>query len=170
MHSDRISMVPFEMKYLNDYFSGFSAEITRFQWPEPFETIEDARALLQSFLDEMAQGETLLYAILSGDGGFLGSVEVHGLTGDCPELGIWIIPQAQNRGYAYEALNAVLDHVRSVWHKDQFYYEADVRNAASIRLLHKFAEKYEIVGQGLERLTTDSGKALELQGYVLKAR
>ena len=158
------------MRYLPDYFAGFNAEITRFQWPEPFESMEDARSTLQSFLDEMAQGETLLFSILSEDKAFLGSVEVHGLTGESPELGVWITEPAQHRGYAYEALNAVLDHVRSAYHKDTFYYEADVRNEASIRLLRKFADRYEIIEQGLERLTTDTGKELALQGYILKAR
>ena len=170
MPDEPIRIAPFEMKHLDDYFHGFSAEITRFQWPEPFESIEDARSTLQSFLDEMARGETLLFSVLSESGAFLGSVEVHGLTGECPELGVWITEQAQHRGYAYEALNAVLDHVRSAYHKDTFYYEADVRNAASIRLLRKFTDQYEIIGQGLERLTTDTGKELALQGYLLKAR
>ena len=170
IQSERLTLVPFEINYLNDYFTGFNAEITRFQWPEPFESVEDARSVLQGFLDEMAQGETLLFSVLSESGEFLGSVEVHGLTGDCPELGVWITEAAQGRGYAYEALNAVLDHVRAHYHKDAFYYEADVRNTGSIRLLRKFADKYEILEQELERLTTDAGKELALQGHILQAR
>ena len=111
--SERISIVPFEMKYLNNYFRGFNAEITKFQWPDPFESIEDARYILQEFLNEMDREETLLFSILSMNDEFLGSVEIHGLTEDCPELGIWIIESQQNKGYAYEALNAVLAYVRS---------------------------------------------------------
>ncbi len=168
--SERFNIVPFEMKYLNDYFSGFNAEITKFQWPDPFESIEDARALLQEFLNEMDREETLLFSILSKNDDFLGSVEVHGLTEDCPELGIWIIESQQNKGYAYEALNAVLTYVQQKYDKPEFYYEADIRNTGSIKLLHKFDGNYEIIEQGLERLTTDSGKKLELQGYILKTR
>ena len=168
--SERISVVQFEMKYLNNYFSGFNAEITKFQWPDPFESIEDARSLLQEFLNEMDREETLLFSILSKNDEFLGSVEIHGLIGDCPELGIWIIESEQNKGYAYEALNSLLDYVRSKYNKAEFYYEADIRNTGSIKLLHKFDEKFEIIEQGLERLTTDSGKNLELQGYILRAK
>ncbi len=168
--SERINIVPFEMKYLNHYFSGFNAKITKFQWPDPFESIEDARSMLQDFLNEMDREETLLFSILSKDDDFLGSVEIHGLAEDCPELGIWIIEQQQNKGYAYEALNAVLGYVCSKYDKSEFYYEADIRNTGSIKLLRKFDEKYEIIEQGFERLTTDSGKDLELQGYILKAR
>ncbi len=168
--SERINIVPFEMKYLNHYFSGFDAEITKFQWPDPFESIEDARAILQEFLNEMEREETLLFSILSKDDAFLGSVEIHGLAEDCPELGIWIVEPQQNKGYAYEALNAVLGYLRSKYDKSEFYYEADIRNTGSIKLLRKFDERYEIIEQGLERFTTDSGKDLELQGYILKAR
>ena len=165
---ERISIVPFEMKYLNHYFSGFNAEITKFQWPDPFESIEDARSILQEFLNEMDREETLIFSILSKNDEFLGSVEIHGLIGACPELGIWIIASEQNNGYAYEALDSVLDYVRSKYNKSEFYYEADIRNTGSIKLLYKLDEKYEIIEQGLERLTTDSGKDLELQGYILK--
>lgn len=168
--SERFNIVPFEMKYLNHYFNGFNAEITKFQWPDPFESIEDARATLQEFLNEMDREETLLFSILSKDGDFLGSVEVHGLTEDYPELGIWIIKSEQNKGYAYEALNVVLDYVRSKYDKTAFYYEADIRNTGSIKLLRKFDEKYEIIEQGLERSTTDSGKELELQGHILRRK
>ncbi len=168
--SERTNIVPFEMKYLNHYFSGFNGEITKFQWPDPFESVEDARSALQEFMNEMDKEETLLFSILSKDNGFLGSVEVHGLAEDCPELGIWIIAPQQNKGYAYEALNAVLDYVRSKYDKHEFYYEADIRNTGSIKLLRKFDKKYEIMEQGFERCTTDSGKDLELQGYILKAR
>ncbi len=168
--SERTNIVPFEMKYLNHYFSGFNAEITQFQWPDPFESIEDTRSMLQEFLNEMDREETLLFSILSKEDDFLGSVEIHGLAEDCTELGIWIIEPQQNKGYAYEALNAVLDYVRSKYDKREFYYEADIRNTGSIKLLRKFGERYEIIERGFERLTTDSGKVLELQGYILKAR
>lgn len=167
---ERIIIAPFEMKYLEDYNSGFNSEITKFQWPEPFDSIDDARAVLQGFLDEMVKNESLIFTILSKDRTFLGSVEVHGLLGDCPELGVWIISSEQSKGYAYEALSAVLDYVRTKYEKTEFYYEADIRNPGSIKLLHKFEDGYKIIEQGLEKLTTDSGKKLELQGYILQAK
>ncbi|MCM1183110.1 MAG: GNAT family N-acetyltransferase [Roseburia sp.] len=166
--SERTNIVPFDMNYLNHYFNGFNAKITRFQWPDPFESIEDAKTVLQEFLNEMERGETLLFSILSKNGDFLGSVEIHGLSEDCPELGIWIIESEQNKGYAYEALDAVLDYLCSKYDKAKFYYEADIRNIGSIKLLQKFDKKYEILEQGVEKFTTDSGKKLELRGYILR--
>ena len=170
MSKEGISIVPFDMKYLNDYYNGFNAEITKYQWPDPFEHVEDAEALLLKFLGEMQTGETLIYSVLSKEGAFLGSVEVHGLSEDCPELGIWIIESEQNKGYAYDALNAVLNYVRSNYHKTEFYYEADIRNTGSMKLLQKFGNKYEIIKQELEEVVTASGKELILQGYVLRLK
>ncbi len=170
IHTERINIVPFEMKYLLDYYHGFNHEITKFQWPEPFENSDNAKEMLQEFLNEMAREETLLFSILSINDKFLGSVEVHWLTEECPELGVWIIESEQNKGYASEALNEVLNYVSAKYGKDSFFYEADIRNIASTKLLHKFENQYEIMEQGFEKSTTDSGKMLELQGYILKAR
>lgn len=168
--SERITIAPFEMKNLKDYNSGFNEEITKFQWPDPFDNLDDARTMLQGFLDEMEREETLIFSILSKDETFLGSVEVHGLSSDCPELGVWIITSEQGKGYAYEALSAVLDYTRMRYGKTVFYYEADVRNTGSMKLLHKFEDNYEIIEQGIEKLTTDTGKELELQGFILQIK
>ena len=168
MTNARISIVPFDMKYLDDYYNGFNMKITKYQWPDPFHNIEDARAFLINFLNEVQTGETLFYSVLSNDGAFIGSVEVHGLSCDCPELGVWIIESEQNKGYAYEALNMVLNYVYSTHHKKNFYYEADMRDIGGLKLLQKIGEKYEIIKQELEEVVTESGKELKLQGYVLK--
>lgn len=170
IHTKRINIVPFDMKYLLDYYHGFNQEITKFQWPDPFVNSDSAKSMLQEFLNEMEREETLLFSVLSKNDAFLGSVEVHGLTGECPELGVWIIESAQNKGCAYEALNEVLYYVSAKYGKDSFFYEVDIRNIASTKLLHKFENQYEIIEQGFEKSTTGSGKVLELQGYILRAK
>lgn len=167
---ERITIAPFEMKNLKDYNSGFNEEITKFQWPDPFDSLDDARIMLQGFLDEMEREETLIFSILSKNETFLGSIEVHGLSGDCPELGVWIITSEQGKGYAYEALSAVLDYTHTRYGKTVFYYETDVRNTGSMKLLHKFEDNYEIIEQGFEKVTTDTGKELELQGFILQIK
>ena len=166
----RLMIEPFDMKYLEKYFEGFNSEITKYQWPDPFETIEDAKMLLQDFIKEMEAEESLFYSILNAEGDFIGSVEVHGLSGECPELGVWIIEQEQKKGYAYEALSEVLDYANKNYHRTAFFYEADIRNEGSTKLLHKLEDQFEIITQNLDEVTTESGKDLKLQGYVLKAK
>lgn len=168
--TERLLIAPFDMKYLKDYFDGFDGDITKYQWPDPFADMDAARETLQGFLEEMARGEGLILSILSQDGRFLGSVEVHGLDGACPELGVWITAPEQRKGYAYEALAAVLAYTREKYGKRAFFYEADIRNDASVRLLHKLESVCDVLEQGLEECVTDSGKQLQLRGYVLEMR
>jgi len=170
MAENGVTIVPFDMKYLDDYYREFNADIAKYQWPDPFLNINDARAGLQVFLDEMRAGETLLFSVLSGEGAFVGSVELHGLSGARPELGVWIMESEQHKGFAYAALNAMLEYAHTNYHKTEFYYEVDIRNTGSVKLLQKFGDQYEILKQGLEAFTTGSGKELKLQGYVLKRK
>ncbi len=161
---------PFNMKYLNDYFNEFNEGITKYQWPDPFENLEAAREMLQEFMDEMKKDETLFYSVVSDDGRFIGSVEMHGLSGDCPELGVWIIESEQKKGYAYAALKELLEHATKTHGKKAFYYEADIRNEGSMKLLSRFETDYDIIKKGLDELVADSGKELKLQGYVMAAK
>ena len=151
---------PFDMKYLNEYYNGFNKEITKYQWPEPFEDLESAREMLQEFMDEMKEEETLFYSVVSDDGRFIGGVEMHGLSSDCPELGVWIIESEQRKGYAYAALKELLAYAAKTYDKKSFYYEADIRNEGSMKLLNRFGADYDIIKQGLDETVTDSGKEL----------
>ena len=166
--TERTNIIPFDMKFLEEYFKGFDAEITKYQWPDPFDNRDTARDVLQGFIDEMNSGASIFCSILSNGGRFIGGVEVHGLDGDCPELGIWIVPSEQKKGYAYEVLDAVLEYVVENNDKKEFFYEADVRNSASTKLLHKFMSKYDITDEGVEKLVTDSDKELEMQAHILR--
>ena len=170
IQTERTTIVPFDMKYLDDYFNHFDAETTKYQWPDPFDNRDVARDVLQGFIDEMNNGVSLFCSILIDDNRFIGGVEVHGLDGECPELGIWIFPSEQNKGYAHEVLDAVLEYVVENNDKKEFFYEADIRNVGSTKLLNKFSDCYEIDNLGVEELVTDSGKELQLQGSILKAK
>ena len=62
----RLRIVPFDMKYLDFYYREWNEEVTKYQYPDPYSSIEDARMGLQSFIDEMERGETLFLTILKG--------------------------------------------------------------------------------------------------------
>lgn len=161
---------PFDMKYLDDYFSEFTEEITRYQWPDPFKSIDGAKEVLQDFLDEMTRDEMLLFSVVDTDERFIGSVEIHGLSEEVPELGVWIIESEQGKGYAFKALKFALDYAHEKFGKSKFFYEADVRNIGSNKLLDKLSDNYEIKALETEELVTDSGKELKLKGNVLKRK
>ena len=166
----KIRFFPFDMKYLEDYYKYFDEKITKYQWPDPFVNIEDARNLLQGFLDDMGKEETLIFSIVDDEERFVGSVEMHGMTEDCPELGVWVIESEQGKGYAFEALKYILDYAYERYGKIEFFYEADVRNIGSNKLLAKLSDGYEIETLETEEFVTDSGKELKLQGNVLRRK
>lgn len=165
LQTQRLIVAPFDFAYLSDYVREFNAEITRYQYPEPFENEETAREVLASFMADMERGDMLLLALLTHDGEFVGSVEVHGLREKRPELGIWLKQFAQGCGFAYEALSAVLAALDRELGKAEYIYEADERNAASIALVKRFEHT---VGE-LDEFETESGKLLRLRTYYVRA-
>lgn len=57
--TERTNIIPFDMEYLEEYFKGIDAEITNYQWPDPFDNRDSARDVLQGFIDEMNNGVSL---------------------------------------------------------------------------------------------------------------
>ena len=164
IETGRLRIVPFGMEYLEEYYSGFNEEITKYQYPDPYESIAAAKEGLQGFIDLMNQNKMLFLSVLTPDGDFAGSVEVHGLEEQCPELGIWIKTQRQQKGYACEALTGVLKFVQSNYHKEWYVYEADIRNKGSMKLVEKFDYRKE----GIDEFKTETGKSLILQKFLIK--
>ena len=164
METERLRIVPFEMKYVEDYYSEFNGEITKYQYPDPFESVAAAKEGLQEFIDLMNQNEMLFLSILTPDGDFVGSVEVHGLQEQYPEVGVWIKKQLQQKGYAYEALTSVLKFADDNYRKEWYVFEADIRNKGSMKLVEKFHYKKE----GMDEFETETGKKLILQRFLVK--
>lgn len=166
IQTERLIIMPFDLKSLKDYYKGFDADITKYQYPDPFETEADARELLQNFIDLMEQDEMLFLSIITKDNLFVGSIEVHGLKEEQPELGVWIKREFQQRGYAYEALSNVIKQVNDDYKKEWYIYEADIRNTGSLRLVEKFTYRRD----DFDEFTTETGKELKLQKYIIKLK
>ena len=64
----------------------------------------------------------------------------------------------------------ILDYSHEKYGKRQFFYEADIRNAGSNKLLAKLSDDYDIEELEVEELVTDSGKELKLRGNILKRK
>ena len=164
--TDRLIIAPFDLKYLKDYYEGFDADVAKYQYPDPFSTEADAQEVLQGFINLMNQGEMIFLAVLTKDNLFVGSIEVHGLKEKQPELGIWIRKEFQQNGYAYEALSNVINWIDENFQKEWYVYEADIRNKGSIKLVEKFHHREE----GIDAFTTETGKELKLQRFIIKLR
>lgn len=164
--TERLTIKPLTLSYIEPYHKEFTPEVTRYQYPDPFPDLETANAVLPGFMEDMERGDMLELVILDPRDGFLGSAEVFGLREEAPELGIWLKSSAQGLGYGREALEGLLGYLDGLGRYSYYIYEADERNLPSIRL----AERFPHEKGGLEKVSTESGKELMLRTYRIYAR
>jgi len=96
------------------------------------------------------KGEQLLYLILyKKTRSLIGSCNLQkiDIKNKTAEAGIWILPDFQNKGYAYEAMNLLLDYGFKKLNLDKIYYLAYSYNKESQR----FAEKLGFKKKGIEK-------------------
>ncbi len=161
IRTERLVIQPFRDEFLEDYYREFTDEITRYQYPDAFPDPETARSLVHGFVADMEQGDMLELVILTPSGEFLGSMEAFGIREETPEVGLWLKRGAQGKGYGYEALKGLLDHLSAKGAYKHYVYEVDVRNLPSVRMV----EKFPFEKGGCEDVVTESGKRLRLQAY-----
>lgn len=120
-------------------------EVARYQdWETPF-TIEMAERLIagQVQLDGPANDDWVQLVVLA-DGRPIGDVAV-GIhdNGQQATIGYTVTPTEQGRGYATEAVGAVIDSLFDEAHLHRVVAGIDPQNIASRRLLDKLGFRYE---------------------------
>jgi RimJ/RimL family protein N-acetyltransferase len=103
--------------------------------PHPY-GIDDARAWIGS-LSEEGQGWTFAVTAKSEGGALIGACGYGRRHDDEPEIGYWIGEPYWGRGYATEAVRAVIDHLFSVTDLDALDAGCRVTNLASRRVIEK---------------------------------
>lgn len=159
----RLRMIPASITEANYYFEEFTAEIAKYQYPEPFTNIEATRKFIGDFTWAKEEGLHLVCSIFNEQNVFVGSVEIYRLNDSWPELGIWICKDYWRQGYAYEALLGVMNFFKSSVEIKGFIYESDRRNPSSIHLV----QKLQGVEIGYQEVASDSGSILELKKYAI---
>ncbi len=161
--TERHTIQPFSAAFLAPYYKEFTAEITKYQYPDSFPDIHTADIVMSNFVKAMERGDMLELVILTHDSEFLGSMEAFDISGKTPELGLWLKSSAHGKGYGYEALKGLVDHLNATGQYLYYIYNVDIRNAASIHL----AEKFNYKKGETETTTTESGKVLHTQTYYI---
>jgi len=119
--------------------------------PHPY-TLKDAEAFLASA--NRSNAETT-FAIALADGTLIGACglelrEGPGAVGTMPELGIWLGLPYWDRGFATEAVRALIDHAFTDLELEALQAGARVTNPASRRVLEKCG--FQWTGVGLYRI------------------
>ena len=72
--TERLIIQPYRDSFLEAYYTEFTDEITKYQYPDSFSDINAADEILSGFVKAMEQGDMLELVILTRDGEFVGSV------------------------------------------------------------------------------------------------
>lgn len=166
IETERLRIEPYSEAYLKEYYQGFTDEVVKYQYPDSFKSIEDARKTVDYFVQAMERGEMYELVILTKNGKFLGSMEAFDIRGDRPEVGIWLVENVHKMGYGYEALKGLLSFLDDQEKYSEYIYEADERNTASIALVSKFSP----TKGDTQKIITESGKELHLTTYKISAK
>lgn len=119
-------------------------EVCRYQSWHP-KTLTEVAAFLESNerVALHAIGKWLQLAICLPDGTLIGDIGLHFLDEDQIEIGYTLAPDAQGRGYATQAVRAIVNEAFAVWGKHRIQASVDPENVKSIRLLERLGFRKE---------------------------
>ncbi len=121
--------------------------------PHPYR-LEDANAFLAGLNNPLAK-DKIVFAIDDPDDGLVGVIGFHGEDPRAPELGYWLGRSYWGRGYATEAVRAVLRWARVEWGKKIVFAGHALENAASAGVLIKSGFLY--TGEVLDQHSVAAG-------------
>jgi RimJ/RimL family protein N-acetyltransferase len=121
--------------------------VSRYQSWAP-DSLEDARDFIRrsSGLDTNLSDIWIQLGItLKDSGDLIGDAGLHFFTGMArqTEIGLTVAPNYQKRGYASEALDALLDHLFIKMEKHRVFASTDPRNKPALALLEKHGLRRE---------------------------
>jgi RimJ/RimL family protein N-acetyltransferase len=113
--------------------------------PHPYRT-GDA----EDFIALASRGSETIFVITQRNGALIGACGLSDVAGQSPEVGYWLGTRFWGKGYATEAVRAVIDHAFAELEHDALQACARVTNPASRRVLEKCG--FQWTGVGLHRI------------------
>lgn len=115
-----------------------------------FRDKEAVDALLARLAATLGDGAAISYGAWIGSE-MIGYVTLHNCDGELPDLQIEISPSYQGKGYGYEFLSALIDHLFMMGY-NKFRYAVVPNNVASIALVEKIGGVLQQPESEAERL------------------
>lgn len=135
IETERLLLVPADLRYANDIFAHFDANTTRYMTPKPAETIDETLSFLTESISGMREGTNFQLIITTKeDNAFIGCVGLHDLSGETPELGIWIKASSFGHKYGQEAVRGLVHWAKKQGKWKKAKYPVDKRNASSRKI------------------------------------
>lgn len=116
--------------------------------------MQSVRELIAMHEDDVLLSEqpAQRYAIAALDGALIGDISYFFTPGDCITLGVTVAPQQQGRGYAREALAALIARIREKYAELDIVALIDPANERSIRLFERLGFTKECYAESIESL------------------
>ena len=113
--------------------------------PHPYRTAD-----AEDFIATANQGGETVFLITLRNGAIVGACGLMEAAGESPEIGYWLGVKHWGKGYATEAVRAVIDYAFTDCDHDALQSSARVTNPASRRVLEKCG--FQWTGVGLHRI------------------
>ena len=131
----RLLLLPISMKYKEEIFLEFSAEITKYVYPRSPTNISETEAFINDSIAGIKNATDLGLVILNKDNqDFLGCAGIHGSKRKDPELGIWLKKAAHGHKYGPEAITAIKNWAEQNLDYNYLRYPVDKANIASRKI------------------------------------
>lgn len=142
--TDRLFIRTLLLKDKDDLFRYRSLpQVYRYQSWRPKQIDEAEEFILKNSWASIEKKPWLQLAICLNEGFLIGDIGIHFVDDYQIEIGYTISPEYQGKGYAFEAVRAVIDHAFSEWGKHRISASVDPDNIRSIKLLEKIGFRKE---------------------------
>lgn len=138
LETRRISLHPFTPADAAEAFACINERLSRYTAWDPPHSRDAFRQIWEEWLIAARAGTDLHFvARLIETGEFLGLLGLHRLTGNRPEIGIWIRTEAQGRGYGHEMVTALVRRASNRYSPAHFRYPVALENRPSRRIAER---------------------------------
>ncbi|MBD2294503.1 GNAT family N-acetyltransferase [Anabaena sphaerica FACHB-251] len=136
--TNRLLLQPISLKYKEDIFKEFTAEIATYLYAAPPREIEGTEFFIKQSLQEMEKGENITVVVLKKDSQeFLGCSGIYKVNSKYPQTGIWLKKSAFGQGYGTEVIQALKEWADANLDYEYLRYPVDQENIPSRRIAEK---------------------------------
>ena len=132
LETDRLRLVPIEIKHRREIFEAFTETVARYTWPQPTGDITHTDTFINEARDLMAAGRELQLVVrdMKTDE-FLGCAGLHHIDTHYPEPGLWLKEGAWGHGYGTEIIAALKMYADKHLEYEYMQYPVASANKAS---------------------------------------
>ncbi len=166
LQTSRLLLRPISVKYRQEIFREFTADITVYMNPQPAKEIAETDSFIKNSAKNMENGKEIVMAVLLKDTEeFLGCAGLHEIQTKTPELGIWIKKSAHGNKYGREAVTALKHWADENLDYTYIIYPADKQNVSSRKIAESLGGT---VAREMKNINASGNELDEVEYHIYK--